>query len=112
MLYMVDINIWVALIGLFVTVISLIIGIISLRHSLKQSYKSQLLLRKITENQSKQIKILHKQVNRLEKGKPINEQIEREKLEIKRRGQENKEKWKQVDAIFKTIKFFADLEDS
>ena len=107
---MVDITISIATIGLIVTVVSLIIGIISLKHNLKQSYKSQLLLTKITENQSKQIKILQKQVNRLEKGKPINEQIEREKLELKRREQDNKEKWKQVDTIFKTIKFFTDLE--
>ncbi len=108
---MVEINIWIAIIGLIIMVVSLIIALFSLRYNLKQSYKSQLLLTKITENQSKQIKILQKQVNRLEKGKPTNEQIEREKLELKRREQENKEKWKQVDAIFKTIKFFTELED-
>lgn len=108
---MIDINIWIAIIALIVTVISLIIGIITLRHSLKQSYKSQSLLKKITENQSKQIRILKKHVKLLEKGKPKNEQIEKEKLEIKRKEQENKEKWKQVDTIFKTIKLFADLDD-
>ena len=108
---MIDIAIWITIIGLIATVVSLIIGIISLRHSLKESYKSQILLKEISKNQSKQIKILQKQVNRLDKGKPINEQIEREKLEIKRREQENKEKWKQVDTIFKTIKMFANLED-
>ena len=107
---MVDLTIWIAIVGLIVTVVSLIIGIISLRHTLKQSYKSQILLKEISKNQSKQIKILRKQVNRLEKGKPINEQIERENLELKRKEQENKEKWKQVDTIFKTIKLFADLE--
>lgn len=52
---MIDIGIWFTIIGLIVMVISLIVGIISLRHSLKQSYKSQSLLKKITENQSKQI---------------------------------------------------------
>lgn len=107
---MIDTNIWIAIIGLIATVISLIIGILSYRHSLKQSYKSQLLLEDINKNQEKQIKILRRQVKRLEKGQPKNEQLEREKLELNRREQENKEKWKQVDTIFKTIKLFRDLE--
>jgi len=108
---MIDIGIWIASIGLFVTVISLIVGIISLRHSLKQSFESHLLLKNIIKNKDKQIKILKRQVKRLEKGQPKNEQIEREKLELKRKEQENTEKWKQVDTIFKTIKLFADLEE-
>ena len=108
---MIELSIWIAIVGLVVMVISLIIGLVSLRHNLKQSYKSQLLLTKITENQSKQIKILQKQVGRLDKGGTNKELFEREKLELKRREQENKEKWKQVAAIFKTIKLFADLDD-
>ena len=108
---MIDIGIWIALIGLIVTVAGLIIGIISYRYSLKQSYKSQSLLKDIIKNQEKEIKILRRQVKRLDKGKPKNEQLEREKLELKRREQENKEKWKQVDTIFKTIKLFVNLED-
>jgi hypothetical protein len=108
---MLDLAIWIAIIGLIATVISLMIGIISLWYNLKQSYKSQEYLKQITKNQSKQISILKKQVKRLEKGHPKNEQLEREKLELKRKEQENKEKWKQVDAIFKTIKFFRDLKD-
>ena len=101
---MIDLAIWITILGVIATYISLIIGILSYRHN-------QLLLKDINKNQEKQIKILKRQVKRLVKGQPKNEQIEREKLELKRKEQENKEKWKQVDAIFKTIKFFKDFEN-
>lgn len=108
---MTEINVWIALIGLVIMTLSLLLGIMHLRKTLKQSYESQLLLSKISKNQSKQIKILKKQLDRLEKGKPINEQLEKEKLELKKREQENKEKWKQVNTIFKTLKFLSEVDE-
>ena len=106
-----ELGIWITIAGLIIGIVSLIIMVISLRHDIKQSLKSQKYLSDIVKNQRKQIKIYQKQVERMSKVAPDKRILDREKLELKRREQENKEKWKQVDAIFKTIKLFADLED-
>jgi len=103
---MADLTSWVAIIIGFA---GLIVGVFTLSHQLKQSIKSQKYLSEIIENQSKQIKILKKQVSRLSKGLPDKILLEKERIELKRREQENKEKWKQYNAFIKTVKFLTNL---
>ena len=103
---MTDLTSWIAIIIGFA---GLVVGVFTLSHQLKQSIKSQKYLSEIIENQSKQIKILKKQVGRLSKGLPDTTLLEKERLELRRREQENKEKWAQYNAFIKTIKFLTDL---
>ena len=100
---MTDLIGWIAIIIGFA---SLIVGIFTLGYQLQQSLKSQKYLSDIAKNQSKQIKILKKQVERMSKNMPENTQLQREKLELKKREQEAKENWKKFDAIIKTIRLF------
>ena len=105
---MTDSGVWIAIVSLFVGLAGLLVGLLSLRHA-NMSLKGQGYLADLSKNQGKQIKIIKKQLERMNKAMPEKIILEREKLEQKKGEQDNKEKWKQYNAFIKTIKFLTNL---
>jgi len=94
--------------GLIVGIIALILGLIGFYYQ-RQSTKVQKYLSELNENQIEQIKILKKQIKRINDTSPQKIMLEKEKLELKKREQENKEKRQQLNALMKTINFIKKL---
>ena len=107
---MVESSVLISIVSFFVGFASLLVGALSLRYAIK-SLKGQKYLADLSENQEKQIGIVKKQINRMNKITPEKIILEREKIELKKREQETKEKRQQLNAFYKTIKFFKDLGD-
>lgn len=93
-----EMEIWIALIGLIVTVITLLISIIKLWLDLKKSKETQKVL-------SEMMNLYRKEVELLQRGLPEQIAIQRERLALEKEIHEAKEKWKQLEALGKIAKF-------